>query len=178
MIWISRIATLSFAAVLLAPGLGYDVPDGWETAQPSSRMRLAQWTLPGDGDEAAEVVIFFFGPGQGGGVEANLARWFSQFEQPDGSSTKDQASVTKREVNTLRLTIADMRGTYIASVRPGATERHHRPEHRMIAAVIEDDGDDDGDGGPWYLRVLGPEATVAKWETSVEAFLSSLEARP
>ena len=26
MIWISRIATLSFAAVLLAPGLGYDVP--------------------------------------------------------------------------------------------------------------------------------------------------------
>jgi hypothetical protein len=172
MIWISRIATLSFAAVLLAPGLGYDVPDGWETAQASSRMRLAQWTLPGDGDEAAEVVIFFFGPGQGGGVEANLARWFSQFEQPDGSSTKDQASVTKREVNGLRLTIADMRGTYIASVRPGATERHHRPEHRMIAAVI------DGDGGPWYLRVLGPEATVAKWETSVEAFLSSLEARP
>lgn len=172
MIWISRIATLSFAAVLLAPGLGYDVPDGWETAPTSSRMRLAQWTLPGDGDEAAEVVIFFFGPGQGGGVEANLARWFSQFEQPDGSSTKDQASVTKREVNGLRLTIADMRGTYIASVRPGATERHHRPEHRMIAAVI------DGDGGPWYLRVLGPEATVAKWETSVEAFLSSLEARP
>lgn len=172
MIWISRIATLSFAAVLLAPGLGYDVPDGWETAPTSSRMRLAQWTLPGDGDEAAEVVIFFFGPGQGGGVEANLARWFSQFEQPDGSSTKDQASVTKREVNTLRLTIADMRGTYIASVRPGATERHHRPEHRMIAAVIE------ADGGPWYLRVLGPEATVAKWETSVEAFLSSLEARP
>ncbi len=174
MIWISRIAALSFAAVLLAPGLGYDVPDGWETAPTSSRMRLAQWTLPGDGDEAAEVVIFFFGPGQGGGVEANLARWFSQFEQPDGSSTKDQASVTKREVNTLRLTIADMRGTYIASVRPGATERHHRPEHRMIAAVIEGDAD----GGPWYLRVLGPEATVAKWETSVEAFLSSLEARP
>ena len=81
-------------------------------------------------------------------------------------------------MNTLRLTIADMRGTYIASVRPGATERHHRPEHRMIAAVIEDDGDDDGDGGPWYLRVLGPEATVAKWETSVEAFLSSLEGAP
>ena len=123
MILISRIATLSFAAVLLAPGLDYDVPDGWETVQTSSRMRLAQWALPGDGDEAAEVVIFFFGPGQGGGVEANLARWFSQFEQPDGSSTKDQASVTKREVNTLRLTIADMRGTYIASVRPSGRDR-------------------------------------------------------
>ena len=67
MILISRIATLSFAAVLLAPGLDYDVPDGWETVQTSSRMRLAQWALPGDGDEAAEVVIFFFGPGQGGG---------------------------------------------------------------------------------------------------------------
>ncbi len=173
MTFMSRVATLLFATVLLPPGLAYDVPDGWEPAQTSSRMRLAQWMLPGDtDDEAAEVVIFFFGPGQGGGVEANLTRWFGQFEQPDGSATLDQASVTKREVNGLRLTIADMRGTYIASVRPGAPERHHRTEHRMIAAVIE------GDGGPWYFRVLGPEATVTKWETSVEAFLSSLETRP
>ena len=172
MIAMSRLAPLLLAAALLPLDLVHDVPDGWETAETSSRMRLAQWTLPGDGEGTAEVVIFFFGPGQGGGVEANLARWFSQFEQPDGSSTKDQASVTKREVNGLRMTIADMRGTYIAEVRPGSTERHHRGEQRMIAAVIE------GDGGPWYLRVLGPEATVTKWETSVEDFLSSIETRP
>ena len=49
-------------------------------------------------------------------------------------STKDQASVTKREANGLRLTIADMRGTYIASVRPGATE------------VCDDGVDNDCDG--------------------------------
>ena len=36
-----------------------------------------------------------------------------QFEQPDGSATLDHASVTKREVNGLRLTIADMRGEIV-----------------------------------------------------------------
>ena len=38
----------------------------------------------------------------------------------------------------------------------------------MIGAVAE------GGTGPWYIRVLGPEAAMAKWEASVEDFLSSL----
>ena len=27
----------------------------------------------------AETVVFYFGPGQGGGVESNIARWAGQF---------------------------------------------------------------------------------------------------
>ena len=130
-------------------------------------MRVAVWELTGD-DAPAEVVNFYFGEGSGGGVEANLARWFGQFQQPDGSSTRDRAIITERTVNGLELTVADMRGKFVAPGRPGAPQRNNRPGYRMIGAVAE------GGTGPWYIRVLGPEATMAKWEASVEDFLSSL----
>jgi hypothetical protein len=155
------------AVVLVAAGLGFDAPAEWMSKPSSSSMRAAVWELPGD-DASAEVVIFYFGEGGGGGVEANLDRWFGQFEQPDGSSTRDHATITERTVNGLELTIADMRGTFVAPVRPGAPQRNNSAGHRMIAAVVE------GESGPWYIRVLGPEATIATWESSVEAFLSSL----
>ena len=162
-----------YSSLLVAflSGLIYEAPTGWTPVESSSRMRVAQWELPsagGDGDTgSAEAVIFFFGEGGGGGVDANLDRWFGQFEQPDGSSTRDGATVTRRETNGLKLTIADMRGIYVAPVRPGSTQRNNRPNHRMVAAVVE------GDGGPWYVRVLGPEDAVARWESSIDAFLSS-----
>lgn len=155
------------AVVLMATGLGYDAPADWTSKPSPSSMRVAQWELLGD-DAPAEVVIFYFGEGGGGGVDANLDRWFGQFEQPDGSSTREKATITERSVNGLELTIADMRGTFVAEVRPGAPQRNNRPGHRMIAAVVE------GGTGPWYIRVLGPVATVTKWEASVEAFLASL----
>ncbi len=155
------------AVVLIATGLGYDSPADWTSKPSPSSMRVAQWELLGD-DAPAEVVIFYFGEGGGGGVDANLERWFGQFEQPDGSTTREKATITERSVNGLELTIVDMRGTFVAPVRPGAPQRNNRPGHRMIAAVVE------GGTGPWYIRVLGPVATVTKWEASVEAFLSSL----
>lgn len=151
----------------LLSGLGFDAPTGWVSKPSSSSMRVGVWELPGD-DGSAEVVIFYFGEGSGGGVDANVARWLGQFEQPDGSSTRDKATITEREANGLKLTIADMRGTYVAPVRPGATQRNNRPNQRMLGIVAE------GGSGPWYIRVLGPEATMAKWEASVEEFLSSL----
>ncbi len=159
---------MTLAALLwVMATLAYEAPEGWIPEETSSGMRMAQWELPGDG-EPAEVVLFFFGEGGGGGVEENLKRWYGQFTQPDGSSTDEKAEVTRREVNGLALTIADIRGTFAAPVRPGAHERNDNPDYQMISAVVE------GAGGPWFIRVLGPEATVSKWKASIEEFLSSL----
>ena len=162
----------SSIVVVLLSGLTYEAPDGWNAEESPSRMRLAQWELPGASGEGAEAIIFFFGEGGGGGVDANLDRWFGQFEQPDGSSTRAGATISHRESEGLKLTIADMRGTYVAPVRPGSSERHNKPRQRMIAAVVE------GSGGPWFVRVLGAEATVARWESSIDSFLSSFALEP
>jgi hypothetical protein len=67
------------------------VPASWVTAPSTSSMRLAQYTIPGrDSSVSAEVVVYFFGKGQGGNVEANLARWKAQFSMPDGSAVYEK----------------------------------------------------------------------------------------
>ncbi|MGH9333320.1 MAG: hypothetical protein ACRD21_06170 [Vicinamibacteria bacterium] len=154
-----------FLLALTAPSrLSYDVPKEWKTAPSSSPMRLAQWSYGAE----SEIVVFYFGEGQGGSVEANLDRWYGQFLQPDGSSTRERAKVTKSTVGELALTRADVSGTYVAPVRPGASERHQKTDYRMIAAVVE------GPSGPWFIRFLGPAGEVSNGEDSFDAFLSGL----
>ena len=60
---------LSAAEKVSVTGYGFSPPDGWKSSPPSSSMRKAQFTA---GD--AEVVFFYFGPGGGGGVQANVDR--------------------------------------------------------------------------------------------------------
>jgi len=77
------VALLLLAAPLSAQDsvvtlLGYrtTVPRGWAPRAPSSQMRLAEFTVAAaDGSSGAEVVVYFFGAGQGGNVEANLTTY-------------------------------------------------------------------------------------------------------
>jgi hypothetical protein len=160
--------SLLFVAAL---GLGapsrlvYQAPRDWKAVSSTSSMRLAQWSY----GATSEIVLFYFGEGQGGGAEANLERWYSQFEQPDGSSTRDRAKVTKSRSGELAITRVTVSGTYAAPVRPGAAERRKEPGYRMIAVVVE------GPSGPWFIRFLGPAAEVSAGEASFDAFLATLQ---
>src|SRR5215204_239102 len=76
------------------PGeLHFKAPPEWVVEKSSSTMRLAQYKLPkAEGDsEDASLVLYFFGPNQGGSVQSNLERWVSQIKQPDGSSSESKA---------------------------------------------------------------------------------------
>jgi hypothetical protein len=76
------------------------------------------------------VIVYYLGGG-GGSVEANLQRWTSQFQ-----STTDPVRTTAT-VNGLKLTSLDVGGTYVADMRPGASERYNKPGFRMRATVVE-----------------------------------------
>ena len=69
--------------------LRFKMPDGWVSESPSSKMRVAQYKLPkAEGDaEDASLVVYYFGPAQGGSVDANIDRWISQIEQPRSGSS-------------------------------------------------------------------------------------------
>jgi len=151
-------STFGLVVVLV---LAYDVPKDWRAVATSSSMRLAQWSY----GAKSEIVVFYFGEGQGGSIEANLDRWYGQFQQPDGGSTRERAKVTKSKAGELAITRVAVDGTYAAPVRPGAPERHNEPGYRMIAAVVE------GPSGPWFVRFLGPAKEVSAGETSFDAFL-------
>src|ERR1041384_3439741 len=81
------VVTFHNAATAQKSELKFKVPAGWVEEQRTSSMRVAQYKLPkAEGDtEDASLVLYYFGPGQGGSVTANIDRWISQMKQPDGS---------------------------------------------------------------------------------------------
>ena len=172
-----RIAILALAlfvssqAAAPAQRLAYDAPAGWRSQTPSSSMRVAEFVLPrADGDKAdATLTLYFFGRNSGGSVQANLDRWIGQMTQPDGRASREVARTeTKKSRAGLPLTVVDVAGTYVAEVTPGSTERFNEPNFRLIAAVVETPG------GAYYVKAIGPSATLGRWQPALTAFLDSL----
>jgi hypothetical protein len=155
-----------------APGeLRYKAPAGWVKEQPSSAMRVAQYKLPkaeGDGEDAA-LVIYFFGATQGGSIQANIDRWISQIQQPDGSSSRDKAKTDTMTVNGLKVTTVDVTGTYTAEMAPGSGTMHNDANYHLRAAVIETPK------GNYFLKLVGPAKTMGRWEQLVTDFVKSFE---
>ena len=167
-----RLAVLAVAAVAtLPPSLKFDAPDGWVAKTPSSTMRVADFVLAkvASDTEDATLTLYFFGANQGGGVSANIDRWISQMTQPNGKASKDVAKTSTMESHGLKISLIDLTGTYVAEVSPGATEHFNKPGFRLRAAVVETPG------GPYYVKVIGPSATVAKWDAQFTAFMKSLK---
>ncbi len=151
--------------------LRYKAPEGWVKEQPTSAMRVAQYKLPkaeGDTEDAA-LVVYYFGASQGGAVQANIDRWVSQMQQPDGSSSKDKAKTETTTVNGLKVTTVDVSGTYTAEMAPGTPGQRNDANYRMRAAVIETTK------GNYFLKLVGPAKTMGRWEQSVTDFVKSFE---
>ena len=149
--------------------LRYKVPAGWVEEERSSSMRVAQYKLPRNGGdtEDASLVLYYFGKGQGGTAAANVERWASQMQQPDGSKTK----ITEETfiVNGLKVTTVDGAGNYVAETAPGSGEFLNKPGFRLRAAVIETPN------GSYYVKLVGPEKTVTHWNEAFVAYLKSFE---
>lgn len=163
-----------FLAQAPAPGsLAFTAPPGWQTRPAASSMRIAEFVVPrAQGDpEDAELIVYYFGTGAGT-IDANIERWIGQIQQPDGSPTKDKARRTTQSVNGLQLTLVDAQGTYVAEMRPGATERYNKPGFRLRAAVVETPR------GPYYIKMTGPVKTVGAADAAFTAFVGSLRYVP
>jgi hypothetical protein len=149
----------------------FPVQEGWKVETPTSAMRKAQFTLPHAEKDAkdASLVVYYFGA-QAGTFQANLDRWCGQFQQPDGRASADVLKQSTREVNGIPVHEVDLSGTYVAETAPGSGEHVHEEGWRMLAAVFE------AKDGPYYAKLVGPAATVAKWEASFRKFVET--ARP
>jgi hypothetical protein len=140
-------------------GLGFDLPQGWQAETPESNMRLAQATIPGPGGPG-QLAVFFFGPGGGGPVQANIDRWVGQMELAPGAEPSPETF----EANGYQVTLVDVKGTLLPSTM-GMGPSTPQPDSRLLGAVVE------GPGGPWFFKVTGPDSTLAPQR---DAFLSML----
>jgi hypothetical protein len=142
--------------------LAYQIPSAWKEEPPENNMRLTQAKIPGPGGEA-EFAVFYFGPGQGGGVDANIERWLGQVQMAPGyKPARDTVKEGDLTVHTV-----EAKGTLTPSPMSmqGGGEAP-REDSMLLGAVVE------GPGGPWFFKLTGPEKTV---EPQKDAFLGMLK---
>ena len=149
--------------------LTWSLPTGWKSVTPSSAMRMAQMVVPGpQGSESGELTVFYFGPGGGGGVEANITRWIGQFKQPDGSPADALAKRDTKQVGGMKVDLVDVSGTFNAgaAMMGGA----QKTAQRALGAIV------DSPKGLVFFKLVGPSETVAQNEAAFSEFVHSIKA--
>jgi gluconolactonase len=133
--------------------LTLQIPEDWKTQPNSSNLRLATYHIPAvkDDKEPAELTIYNFGGG-GGGVADNISRWVAQF-----ASEGRESKVTQGMAGENEYYYADISGTYNKPVGPPILRKTApAPGYRMHAVILVIK-----DKGVYYLKMAGPDATVA-----------------
>ncbi|MSR65935.1 MAG: hypothetical protein EXS24_00995 [Pedosphaera sp.] len=142
-------------------GLKFERPAKWEV-QPAGGMRKAQFKVPdAKAGAGAEVVFFHFGPQGGGGVQANVDRWFGQFVEKGAAlkSKSEEVKVGKSKVHFVSAT-----GTYMDG--PPLGEKTPRANYALYGAIIE------AADGSIFVKMTGPSVLT---QTAIPAFRLMIE---
>lgn len=134
-------------------------------------MRAATYSVPpakGDSD-AGECAAYYFGQGQGGGVQANVDRWIGQFQEAGGKPAKDVAKIQKRTIHGLNVTTIDVSGTYTGMGGPMAPSHEAKAGYRMLAAIVE------APQGAVFFKFTGPAKTVAANQAAFDRMIDSVK---
>lgn len=158
----SAIAILDYIAV---------APPDWQVIQPGSEFRLAEFTTPAVGDAGGgSVVVFYFGPGQGGSLEANAARWQAQFTDEAGQNPEPEISPV--DGAAFPTSVVTLRGRYARGVGMGGTDEEALPDQVLFAAVVETPQ------GNIFVQLHGPAASVLGQREAFFAFVGGIRAHP
>ncbi len=145
----------------------WSAPADWVEMPPASSMRLAQWQLPGSAEYGpAECALFSF-PGGGGTVDANIARWLGQFEQPDGVPSAERAERMTMTVQGVPTTLLQVTGVFLAQDPPMTGPIDPRPDHALFAAIFETEG------APHFVKCTGPRQTIGDRAVELSTFVTS-----
>lgn len=144
---------------------GFERPAGWQWIVPSSTMRKAQLNVPGVSGDPAEVTFFHFGKGQGGGVKANVDRWFGQFQNSEVSQNEET-------IGQVRVVFVTARGTFLSGM-PGG-QLTPKQGYGLRGAILED-----GVEGDVFVKMTGPaellDAATPVFDAMVKAAASSAQ---
>jgi hypothetical protein len=136
--------------------LSFARPAAWEWVPSQSQMRKAQLKVPNGGGEAGEVVFFHFGPANGGGTQANVERWYRQFQ---GTKEQIKARTEDAKAGAAKVTYVFAEGTYLSGM-PGGPQTP-KPGFALVGAILEDPA------GNIFVKFTGPKALV---DSSSEEF--------
>lgn len=151
----------------VAGGLTWEAQAPFIRRPPASSMRVAEYVIPAEDGEDGEAVlaVFFFGPGQGGGVDANIDRWINQVDPPGDGAAKDAATVEKKTINDMPVTTVAIDGAY-SGMSDTAVDGY-----RLLGAIAE------GPQGAVFFKLTGPKPIVERGTEAFEAILGSVRSQ-
>lgn len=161
------VASIALAALGAAAGVTWTAPAPWKEQAPRS-MRAATYTVPAaPGDaETGECGVYYFGKGQGGDAEANIARWAGQFE--GGPSLKR----TTKSVAGMTIQIVEINGTYLAPSGPMMQSQGKKPGYSLVGAIVP------APEGSVFFKLTGPSKTVAAARAAFDSLIASIKKQP
>lgn len=107
--------------------------------------------------------------GAGGSVEANIDRWYAQFTQPDGGSSKDREGQKEARRRGSGSSPRRCLGNLQGSARPDVARRRC-PKYRMLERFIATKA-----AGNYFIKLYGPEQTMA--ENEVVGMIEGMKAK-
>jgi hypothetical protein len=157
-------------------GLKSAAPAAWQREKVPAKLgklRVAQFRLPkADRDpEDAELVIFFFGRGSGGGTEDNVKRWKGMFDPPKGKTIEEVSKVEKKKVGNVSVVVVDVHGTFKSRFPPNDPNAKvtRKENFRQINVIF------DSENGPYFFRLTGPADTIAQHKKGFDDWLKNFK---
>jgi hypothetical protein len=150
----------------LPMGVTWEDPPSFERVGGNNPMRKATYRVPrAKGDtEDAQLAVFYFGPGQGGSIEDNVARWVKQFTDIKPGDVRR----ADREANGLRQhTIEIEKGTFSSGMPGGPTQA--KPGYGLLGGIVS------APSGVYFFKMTGPSATVKAAHKPFYALLDSVK---
>ncbi|MCB1227270.1 MAG: hypothetical protein KDK99_15740 [Verrucomicrobiales bacterium] len=153
--------TTAQAGDLTVSNLTFKIEAPWTEVPTTSPMRAgtAQFTVEGT-DTKLDAVFYYFGAGQGGDTQANIARWLSQFESPPKSRQEELAAGDKK----VTLVIAD--GTYLDGP-PFGGAKTPRADWTLLGAIVP------AEDANIFIKLTGPKDAVSKALDSFKKLVTS-----
>jgi hypothetical protein len=141
-------------------------PPAFKRVPPSNPMRKAAFVVPrAEGDsEDGELTVFYFGPGQGGSIDANVDRWVKQFGEVKPGDVKR----ADREANGLRQHTVELESGTFASGMPGGASKP-KPNYGLVGGIVETPS------GAYFFKLTGPTKTVKQAKPDFYKLLDSIK---
>ena len=143
-------------------GIKSKAPADWKAEEPASKLRVAQFAVPGTGG-MADLGIFK----AGGGIKPNVDRWKSQFKAADGKEL--EFKMEEIMIAGRKATYVDLSGTYNPPQFDPKFKGAARPEFRLLAIYL--DGKDDS----YQIKLLGPAKTVEAQKKAFDGWIKAFK---
>ena len=141
----------------------FSKPAKWVEQKAASRMRAAQFGVPEkDGKPVGECVFFYFGPGQGGGVQANVQRWLGQF----APEPKPEQKVEETKIGGTPAVYVFCEGTFMSGP-PFGGAKVAKPNYAMVAAVLGTKP------GYIFVKMTGPKEAIDSSKVDFKKMIES-----